>query len=174
MIWDMQYPGPWDSNARRSGRGGPLAPPGTYTIRLSSNGVTQTRQLVLNADPRVTADGVTTQIMREQVAHNIRVRDLVTDVNHAVADLADLKKKSGASPSNSELRKRVDALDRTLITPPIRYSRPGLQSQIQYLYFGAMGADQKVGRDMIDRYSVLRKELNQVETDIVAARKLVQ
>jgi photosystem II stability/assembly factor-like uncharacterized protein len=173
VIWDMQYRGPWDSNARRSGRNGPLAPPGTYTIKLSSNGVTQTRRLVLNADPRVTADGVTARIMREQLAHNIRVRDLVTDVNHAVADLADLKKKSAASPSNTELKKRVDALDNTLITPPIRYSRPGLQSQIQYLYFGAMGADQKVGKDMIDRYSVLRKELDQVEADIIAAKKLL-
>ncbi|HEU4878553.1 MAG TPA: hypothetical protein VFT21_03840, partial [Gemmatimonadaceae bacterium] len=173
MIWDMQYPGPWDANARRSGRNGPLAPPGTYTIKLSSNGVTQTRKLVLKPDPRVTADGVTPQIMREQLAHNIRVRDLVSDANRAVADLGDLKKKSDATPGNPDLRKRVEILDRTLVTPPVRYSRPGLQSQIQYLYGGAMYADQKVGNDLIERYAELRKELDKVQADIAAARRLV-
>ena len=135
--------------------------------------MTQTRQLVLKPDPRATADGVTPQMMREQVAHNIRVRDLVSDANRAVAELGELNKKSDAAPGNTDLRRRVEALDQTLLTPPIRYSRPGLQSQIQYLYGGAMSADQKVGNDLIERYTQLRKELDQVQAEIAAARKLV-
>ncbi|NIR41072.1 MAG: hypothetical protein GWN79_25045, partial [Actinobacteria bacterium] len=27
FTWDLRYPGPWDSNARRSGQGGPMVPP---------------------------------------------------------------------------------------------------------------------------------------------------
>src|SRR4029078_5887396 len=77
ITWNTQYPGPWDLPGRRRGSQGPSAPPGTYTLKLTANGVTQTRSLNLKADPRVTADGVTTAILREQLAHNLRVRDLV-------------------------------------------------------------------------------------------------
>jgi photosystem II stability/assembly factor-like uncharacterized protein len=172
FVWDMQYAGPWDPNVRRSGRNGPMAPPGTYTVKLSSNGVTQTRKVVLNADPRVVADGVTTEVMRDQLAHNLRVRNLVSDANRAAAELADLKKKAGASPADSDLRRGVETIERVLLTPPIRYSKPGLQSQIQYLYGGAMSADQKVGKDLIDRYADLRKQLDGVKAELATLRKL--
>jgi hypothetical protein len=165
----MQYPGPFDTNARRSGRGGPSAPPGKYTVKLIANGVTQTRSLVLHADPRVVADGVTPAIMREQLAHNLRVRDLVSDANRTAARLADLRKKANSSTAGGALKQQVDALDRLLITPPVRYSRPGLQAQIQYLYGAATSADQKVGRDAVSRYAVLRKELDAVMKQLASA-----
>ena len=38
-------------------------------------------------DPRVTKDGVTTADLREQFEHNIRVRELVSDVNQTLARL---------------------------------------------------------------------------------------
>ena len=172
IVWDMQYPGPWDSNARRNGRGGPVAPPGTYTVRLVGNGVTQSQKLVIRADPRVVADGVTAPIMREQLAHNLRVRDLVSDVNRTAVRLAELRKRSVSTPEGSALRVQVDALDRILITPPVRYSRPGLQAQIQYLYGAATDADQKVGRDATARYAELKRELDAAMKQLDAAEKL--
>jgi hypothetical protein len=48
-----------------------------------------------------------------------------------------------------------------LITPSIRYSQPELQTHITYLYGMTNATDQKIGRDAIDRYEVLRKELDQ-------------
>jgi photosystem II stability/assembly factor-like uncharacterized protein len=172
IVWDMQYPGPWDANARRSGRGGPLVPPGTYTVRLTANGVTQNQKLMLRADPRVVADGVSAQVMREQLAHNLRVRDLVSDVNRAAARLSELKRKANATPAGSRLRLEAEAIDRTLITPPVRYSRPGLQAQIQYLYGAATDADQKVGRDAMARYAQLKRELDAVIRQIQTAENL--
>jgi hypothetical protein len=174
IVWDMQYPGPWDSNARRNGRGGPVAPPGTYTVKLIANGVTQNQMLVIRADPRVGADGVTVAVMRAQLAHNLRVRDLVSEVNRAALRVSNLRKRSGTSPSGSALRQQVDALDRILITPPVRYSRPGLQAQIQYLYGAATDADQEVGRDAIARYAELKKELEAVLKQLDAAERLVR
>ena len=174
IVWDMQYPGPWDSNARRSGRGGPVAPPGTYTVRLTANGVTQNQKLVIRADPRVVADGVTVSVMSDQLAHNLRVRDLVSEVNRAAARLANLKKRSASLPAGSALRQQVDALDRILITPPVRYSRPALQAQIQYLYGAATDADQQVGRDAIARYAELKKELDSALRQLDAAERLGQ
>lgn len=163
VIWNMEYPGVWDAAARRSGRNGPLAPPGRYSVKLTANGVTQTREFVLRADPRLATDNVTTADLQSQLEHNLRVRDLLSEANHDVARLADLRKKSTAG---SELRRRVESLERTLVTPPVRYSRPGLQSQIQYLYGATLYADQKVGRDVVQRYQTLRKELNLVTAEL--------
>ncbi len=174
LIWDMSYPGAWDANARRSGRGGPMAAPGTYTIRLAYGGSTQTQRLVLRPDPRVLLDGVTPAIMREQLAHNLRVRDLVSEVNRAVADLSTVKEKAMVTPAESPTRQKAAAIDKLLVTPPVRYSRPGLQAQIQYLYGAAYGADQKVSRDAVLRYQQLRRELDAVKADLAALKRTMQ
>jgi hypothetical protein len=167
FVWNMEYPGAWDPNARRSRRNGPTAAPGMYTIRLVSGSSAQSRKISLKPDPRVVADNVTEADMRSQLAHNIRVRDLVSEVNQLVASLADLKKT--ASPGSDRMR-RIEEMERTLLTPPVRYSRPGLQAQIQYLYGGAMGADQKIGRDVALRYEQLRKELDSVKAAFTGLR----
>jgi hypothetical protein len=51
-------------------------------------------------------------------------------------------------------------MQQLLVTPPIRYSEPGLQAHIQYLYTATMNADQKVGRDAELRYAELRRQLD--------------
>ena len=171
LIWDMEYAGAWNANARRNGRGGPMAAPGTYRISLASGGSTQTQQLVLSADPRVLADGVTPSIMREQLVHNLRVRDLVGAVNRAVANLAAAKKKAAPGTAASA---KADAIEKILVTPPIRYSRPGLQTQIQYLYGAAIGADQKVSNDAVQRYGQLRGEFDEVQKELAALEQMVR
>jgi len=158
VIWDFAYPGPWDANPRRIGRDGPLAPPGNYTVRLTAGGVTSSGPLVVRPDPRVVRDGVTTEILREQLAHNLRVRDMVSEVNVAVAKLSIVDK----SGKDLDTRRRLQSLQQLLVTPPVRYSEPALQSHIQYLYSAAMGADQKVGSDAVIRYLELRRELDDV------------
>jgi photosystem II stability/assembly factor-like uncharacterized protein len=165
FVWNEQYPGPWDSLANRRGGQGPAAPPGTYTVRLTANGVTQTRNLKLMADPRVTADGVTNADLREQFAHNMRVRDLVSDANHAVSDLAAIRRTATGSKLQD-----VEAIERDLLTPNVRYSKPGLQAQITYLYSMTRGTDQKIGRDAVMRYRDLRKEMDDIMKRISALK----
>ena len=47
------------------------------------------------------------------------------------------------------------------VTPEgVRYNKPGLQAHIQYLASMTTGVDQKIGRDAIDRYQALKKELD--------------
>jgi photosystem II stability/assembly factor-like uncharacterized protein len=163
FIWDLAMPGPWDATARNSGRRGPMAAPGTYTVRLTTGDIVETQPLKVEADPRVARDGITTEILREQLAHNLRVRDLVTDVNLAVARIGELKKTFAG---NAVTVARLNELEGKLVTPPIRYSKPGLQAHIQYLYFATNGADQKVGRDAVERYNVLRKELDSILVEL--------
>ena len=166
VIWDFAYPGPWDAGARRSGRGGPLAAPGAYTVRITANGTTETQPLTLRPDPRITKDGVTPAVLRAQLAHNLRVRDLVTEVNLAVAQLDAVKRSTKAAASSPDRARKLQAFEETLVTPSVRYSRPALQAHIQYLYSATAAADQKVGHDAEVRYAELRKELDAAQKSL--------
>ena len=170
LVWDLAWPGPWDATVRRSGRNGPLAVPGRYTVRLRVGDVVTTQPLVVREDPRVTRDGITTAMLREKLAHEFRVRDMVTEVNAAVAFLQAQKRRLGANATGAaaDTLARLNAVERLLVTPAVRYSLPALQSHIQYLYSATTGADQQVGRDAIERYRALRKELDGVLTQLYA------
>src|SRR5207302_2726802 len=77
FTWDLRYPGAWQSNARPEGPNGPSAVPGKYAVRLTVGSWTATQPLVVVEDPRNVKDGVTGPDLREQLEHNLRVRDLV-------------------------------------------------------------------------------------------------
>ncbi len=160
FTWDLRYPGPWQSSRRPEGPNGPVAVPGKYQVRLSDGDWSSTQPLTVIEDPRITKAGVTTADLQEQFAHNVRVRDLVSDVNHAVANLkaaqAEAKKRS-----ETEKLAKLDELASHLITPAIRYSKPELQTHITYLYSLTNATDQKIGKDAVERYWVLRKEMDQ-------------
>src|SRR5215208_2233818 len=170
FIWDLTYPGPWAASARQSGRNGPMAAPGAYTVRLTVGGSPAvTRPLVLRADPRAARDGATPAVLQEQLAHNLRVRDLVSDANAAVERVRSARRRLRAAEGGSaaaDTLRRLDAIERRLVTPPVRYSQPGLQAHIQYLYGMTLGADQRVGRDAVERYQALRKEMDAMQAEL--------
>jgi hypothetical protein len=167
FVWDLSYPGARDGATGRAGSGGPTAVPGRYQVRLTAGGATQTQPLVLREDPRAARDGMTLADLREQFQYNIRVRDLVSDVNRAVARLREARTRlRDASGPSADTLQRVRALEAKLVTPPVRYSKPELQAHITYLYGMTNGADQKIGRDAKDRYAVLRRDLEAVVAEI--------
>ena len=155
FVWDLRYPGPWMSEQRPAGPNGPVAVPGAYSVKFTAGSYTATQPLTLIEDPRVTKDGVTTAQLREQFEHNIRARDLLTDVNKAVARLREAQRTKKDPDTLAKLNK----LATRMITPPVRYSKPEIQTHIQYLYGMTTTADQKIGRDAVERYEVLRREL---------------
>ena len=157
FTWDLRYPGPWQSKATPEGPNGPVAVPGKYSARLTSGSWTATVPLTLIEDPRVTKAGVSTADLREQFEHNIKARDLVSDVNKAVARVRAAQR---GSATGDKLAK-VNEVASHLITPAIRYSKPELQTHITYLYGMTNLTDQKIGRDAMERYGVLRKQLDE-------------
>jgi hypothetical protein len=161
FIWDMTWPGPWSASASQRGSFGPMAAPGSYTVRFTANGTALTQPLVLRADPRALRDGITQQLLDQQLAHNLRARDLVTDVNQTVERVRSLR--AGAGKGNLALA----AIERELVTPPVRYSRPALQEHITYLYRMSLGADQQISRDAQERYTELRGQLDDIKRRIV-------
>jgi hypothetical protein len=155
FTWDLRYPGPWMSGARPEGPNGPAAVPGKYSVRLTVGPWSATEPLSMIEDPRVTADGVTQTNLQEQFDHNMKVRDLVSEVNKTLARL-----RAAMPNATGEKADALKTLAAKLITPSIRYSQPELQTHITYLYTVTNATDQKIGRDTIERYDFLRKELD--------------
>ena len=144
-------------------------PPGSYRVTLTSGDYKAMHPYRLLVDPRVARDGVTAADLREQYLHNLRMRDLSSDVQRLQGRLqaaqSRLANASGAAATDT-LAKVRSILSRVL-DQPIRYGKPGVATHIRYLAGMTSGADQKVGRDAIKRAAVLRKELDGLiaETD---------
>jgi hypothetical protein len=87
FVWNLRYP-----DASRfegmifwaGGTQGPVAPPGTYQVRLSVGDWSETRSATLLKDPRVSA---TQADLDAQFQLLIRIRDRVTQANDAVTKI---------------------------------------------------------------------------------------
>jgi hypothetical protein len=154
----------WDFN----NDAGLMLPPGAYRVKMTSGSWSETQPLALTPDPRLVADHVTTADLREQYEHNLHMRELVAEVGRTANRVRQARTRLRNGGSADSLAK-VDSLATTLFGPDegIRYGRPGLQTQITYLAGMTTRVDQRVGRDAIDRYQVLRKELEALEAAVL-------
>jgi hypothetical protein len=157
FVWDVRH------------QSGVLAPPGSYQVRLKTGAMAQTQPLTVLIDPNVAADGVTAADLKEQFEHNLRMRQLVTDAGQLATRVRDLQTKltqGAATAEKGNQAEAVDAIAARLFTEPVRYGKPGLQAHITYLASMTTGADQKIGHDAIERYAVLRKELDDLRSQL--------
>jgi hypothetical protein len=143
FTWDLRYAGdppPATPTGRARALPGPVAPPGSYAVVMTAGGQTMRQPLQLIEDPRVLASGVTAADLQEQFAHNMRVMALVRDANAAVVRVraAEAELKAKPDPAKSQALAPIAA---RLITPPVRYSAPGLLSHATYLYSETNDAD---------------------------------
>ncbi len=84
FAWNMRYPDAvtfsglimWEGNTQ-----GPIAPPGAYSVRITSGGVSQTERFDIVKDPRSTA---TQHDLDEQFAFLMKIRDTLSAANNAV------------------------------------------------------------------------------------------
>lgn len=167
--WDMRLPGPWHkSQARRYSRG-PIAPPGVYQIRVTVGGKTSalSDSFTLSLDPRTAAQGMTEEVVAEQLALTKKVADLLSaarrleakaesDYAKLLARSADTVVKAATAAEDRAALERIEAILAIVQTPPdVIYPRPNLVAQISYLYAMLNTADQKPGKDAYDRYEEL-------------------
>ena len=145
VVWDV------------ADRDGITVPPGGYQARLTVGGASQTQPLEVLIDPRVEESGVTVADLREQYEHNRRMHEMVAEVEDLIERVQDAYEEGDAG-----LKRRLEPVLGKLVTPPIRYSKPGLEDHITYLRGMTLRGDMKIGRDAIERYRVLRQELDAV------------
>jgi len=92
-TWNLEYPGPttfpgmvlWGATTS-----GPAAPPGSYQVRLTVDGRSQTQPLVVKRHPW---RSVTDADLQEQFDLGIRIRDKVTEANNAVIFIRNVKQQ---------------------------------------------------------------------------------
>ena len=144
---------------------GPLAPPGTYVLEMAIGDAKTRQMLTIVEDPRVLASDVTNADLTLLFEHNMRVLKLVHDTNLDVARITDARAELKKHP-NPAKEKPLEAIAQRLMTSKVRYSQPALQSHVTYLYSETNGADQKLGRDAIERYEQLRTEVDAVTADL--------
>ncbi len=177
ITWDLRYPGPWTAQAPAGGPGGPMVPPGKYSVRLTAGGQTITRSFELRSDPRVVADGVTDAAISEQVKFQLQVRDAVSEARKLQVGIEQAMQKAGLkpqlapglpgdSPSTTKFDHPLHQLYARLVDTPGIYTQPMLLSQLNNIQRMVTQADQRVGRDAHERYADLMKELTAIEAQL--------
>jgi hypothetical protein len=92
FVWDMRYANAkefpnlimWAASTR-----GPLAPPGTYQVRLTASGATQAQSFTIARNPNLA--GVTDADLAEQFRLALQIRDKVSQANEAVTRIRSVK-----------------------------------------------------------------------------------
>ena len=156
FTWDLAYPGPWHANPARAGRGGPMVPPGAYVARLSAGDWSASRTFQVRMDPRVASEGVGEDEVERQTALALQVRNALSEARLAAERIKEARRRGGGS-----LAAEIEAVRHELVTAPIRYSRPMLVDQLQYLYGNLTRADQEPGGDAVRRYDQLNTALQE-------------
>jgi photosystem II stability/assembly factor-like uncharacterized protein len=93
VTWDLRYPGStdfpglimWAASSR-----GPLAAPGSYQVRLTVDGQTETQPFAVRREPHLLKD-VTDQDLREELDLALKVRDKASQANEAVLLVRGIK-----------------------------------------------------------------------------------
>jgi photosystem II stability/assembly factor-like uncharacterized protein len=124
FTWDLRqngavvFPGMimWAAQPQR----GPASPPGKYSVRITANGETKTRDFTIGVDPRLVEAGITAEYLHEQFKLSTQVRNRVTDANTAVIkirgirDQVNERMKQVPERRRAEIQKLADSLMKPL------------------------------------------------------------
>lgn len=118
FTWDLRYPGYTDFPdmifwaARNAG---PMAVPGTYTVRVRAGGQTQTQTFEVGLDPRI--EGVTREHLQQRFDLAMRIRDQVSRANEAVLLIRGVNQQIDstlAATDDAQVRTLAEDLKSTL------------------------------------------------------------
>ena len=127
-----------------------------------------TQPFTVLIDPRLAAEGITAADLKEQFDHNTKMRAFIAEVNQFAARVRETQTKyKGQVTPQAE---QAETIAGKLFTEQVRYGKPGLQAHVQYLAGMTSGVDQKIGRDAIARYGVLRKEFEALKAELEKIR----
>jgi hypothetical protein len=121
LNWDLRYPGAtdfpglimWAASTR-----GPIAPPGTYQVRVTADGQTQTQAFAIKREPHLLAD-VTDADLQKQFDLAMKIRDKTSQANEAVLLVRGIKpqiqdRKGKLDSRAGPTAKALDELDTSL------------------------------------------------------------
>jgi hypothetical protein len=115
FTWDMQYPGAtvfegmiiWSARPQR----GPLAPIGSYQVRLTALGESHMTDFDLEMDPNL--DNVTADDLQKQFDLALMIRDKVSEANEAVILIRKIEAQAGELDASQ--KKKIQTQLKTLL-----------------------------------------------------------
>jgi photosystem II stability/assembly factor-like uncharacterized protein len=93
FVWNLRYPDATTFPGMILWAGsltGPRVPPGTYTVRLTVDGKTQTQTFEVKKDPRL---ATTPEEYTKQVTLALQIRDKLSDTNEGVIRIREVRKQ---------------------------------------------------------------------------------
>jgi hypothetical protein len=146
--------------------------PGTYTVRLTTGGKSQTATFEYMKDPRVSTTGPD---YAEQFAFLMKVRDKVSEIHNAVNTIRDVRSqtdalvkrledhpsKNAVKDSAKQINERLKTIEEALIQVKIKSSQDALNypirlnDKIATLSGVAGSADTRPTKQTLDAYTEL-------------------
>ncbi len=203
FVWDMRYPG---ARAIQQAAGltelespspiAPIAPPGTYQVRLSVEGQVQTQTFEIRKDPRLSA---TQEDLDEQFALHIRIRDKFSETNDFISRIGKLRAQAKdwqnrvhGIPGASDVTEAVEKLEQKLVPiegalvriigpNPMNLPPKGLNVRLAALTSVLVSADSLPTRQSYDVFNDLSARIDEqvgklpqiIETDVADITRLV-
>ncbi|MCB0668316.1 MAG: glycosyl hydrolase [Saprospiraceae bacterium] len=135
FTWDLRYPGAssfegmiiWSARPTQ----GPKAPPGTYKVRLSTNGQSLTRDLEVKLDPNL--KGVTQEDLEEQFRLASEIKDKTSQANTAVIKIRKTRKALSEQDSvgNADIINAITEIENVLYQTKNRSNQDPLNFPIR-------------------------------------------
>lgn len=165
--WDMKHTGAWHEDEDERHKNGPLAKPGTYTVRLTVGGATSEQSFELETDPRVLAQGTTEADINAQVDMQLAIVAMLSEARQLAKSLSDekdeLEKKADSRSDAEDARlASVSSTLEQLKDADYAYPQPMLVNQIAYLLNMISTADQAPGGEAEARFTEMNRQLRAV------------
>jgi photosystem II stability/assembly factor-like uncharacterized protein len=188
-TWDLAYSGAELIQDAKLDAGnptvGPLAPPGTYTLKLTVDGMTASTQIKVEPDPRVK---VSEADLLAQFAESISIRDAITRLTKDVRQLRSVRQQLVSRnellkgiPAAAQLTKDSTSLAAKLEELESKFQNPKaevvydilafkggakLYSRMSSLYDATTDSDGEVTQGVRDVFAEQKKELEGYEAEL--------
>ncbi|MEM9077747.1 MAG: hypothetical protein AAGC43_11935 [Bacteroidota bacterium] len=166
--WDLREKGAWDKDAKRRFKNGPMVPPGRYTAKLTVGEQTMTQDFEVVMDPRVEADGISTELLLEQHQMQQKTVNLLSEARQLQERLekeAEALEEKGEKV-NQERLETINTAITQLKNDEGAYPQQMLVAQISYINYMVNSADQVIGKDVLNRYDELKAQLMKIKSKV--------
>ncbi|RRQ48357.1 hypothetical protein DZC72_11615 [Maribacter algicola] len=160
--WDLREKGAWNSNKSRSYKNGPMVPPGSYTAKLTVDGKTLEQPFQILMDPRLEQEGVSLETIKEQLALQNKVNQLLSEARKFQSDLEKKIKET----KNKEEKEKLENVLKTIKNDEGAYPQQMMVAQISYLSNIIGGSDKKPGNEEIERFKELQEQFDQTKRQV--------
>ena len=148
--WDLRY---YLRNGEKDFQG-PVVVPGTYTVTLSYEGKSVSKDFTFEIKPELEATGTTVADLKEQEELALLTAELLLSIKSQIREFETKIENTNSKQKKEALKNRLQ----TLKKGPRRYDKPMIHEHVEYLYDMVTNSQQKLGKDAFERYIQLKNE----------------